>query len=127
MKIVLDTNRYTDLARGDPEALHMVASVEEVCIPIIVLGELRAGFRRGTKQAANEAALQRFLSRPGVTVLLPNEHTSFVYAELEADLRNRGMAIPTNDVWIAALTVQHGLHLYSRDQHFTHLPQLARV
>jgi tRNA(fMet)-specific endonuclease VapC len=127
MKIILDTNRYTDLARGDPEAQKVIASAEEVCVPIIVLGELRAGFRAGTKRAENEAALRGFLSQQGVRILLLDEHTSFVYAELATDLRNRGRAIPTNDVWIAALAKQHGLHLYSRDQHFAYLPDLPRA
>ena len=30
-------------------------------------------------------------------------------------------------VVIAALVVEHGLHLFSRDHHFNHLPHLLRV
>jgi tRNA(fMet)-specific endonuclease VapC len=127
MKIILDTNRYTDLARGDPETQNVVDSAEEIRIPIIVLGELRAGFCQGTKQAENEAALVRFLAKPGVSILPLDEQTTRIYAELTADLRNRGKPIPTNDIWIAALAKQHGLHLYSRDQHFAHLPDLPRA
>lgn len=42
--------------------------------------------------------------------------------------RNRfRMPIPVHDIWIAALTAQHDLLLLSRDRHFDHLPQLARV
>ena len=127
MKIVLDTNRYSDVARSDAGALAMIEAAEEVCIPIIVLGELRAGFQRGTKRAENEAALAQFLAQPGVRILFLDGQTSVIYAELEADLLSRGRPIPTNDVWIAALTIQHGMRLYSRDQHFAHLPQLPRA
>lgn len=38
----------------------------------------------------------------------------------------QGTPIPTNDMWLAALVLQHGLTLYARDAHFDHLPQLSR-
>ena len=37
------------------------------------------------------------------------------------------MPVPTNDIWTAALVVQHDLLLYSRDAHFDRLPQLPRL
>jgi tRNA(fMet)-specific endonuclease VapC len=127
MNIVLDTNRYTDLARGEPDALSVISAATEVHIPLIVLAELRAGFRQGAKEAANEAALQAFLAKPGVLALLPDEQTTFFYASIEAEVRKKGRAIPTNDVWIAAMALQHSLHLYSRDRHFDNIPALLRV
>ena len=65
MKILLDTNRYTDLARGNADVQRVVDKADEVWIPIIVLGELRAGFRQGTRQTDNEAALEKFPGRTG--------------------------------------------------------------
>ena len=47
--------------------------------------------------------------------------------QLFAQLRNQGTPIPANDLWIAALVMEHGLYLYSRDGHFDHLSQLPRV
>lgn len=44
-----------------------------------------------------------------------------------ASLRRQGTPIPINDVWVAALVLQHGLTLYARDRHFDHLPQIPRV
>jgi len=127
MNLAIDTNRYSDFARGDVDAVSVISGATRVYLPVIVLGELRAGFRRGTREAANEAALKTFLARAEVGVLYLYDATSVIYGMLEADLRNRGAPIPTNDVWIAALTVQHGLTLYSRDPHFGHLPQVAVV
>jgi tRNA(fMet)-specific endonuclease VapC len=49
------------------------------------------------------------------------------FARLFLQLRRQGTPIPTNDLWIAALAVQHDLALFSRDGHFEHLPQLARA
>jgi len=127
MKLVLDTNRYSDLGRGEPEVVALLVAAEAIAVPVIVLGELRTGFRQGNREAQNEAALQKFLAQKDVRVLSVDSATSFIYAALEAELRTRGTPIPTNDVWIAALTLQHGLSLYTRDPHFNYLPQVPQV
>jgi tRNA(fMet)-specific endonuclease VapC len=127
MRLALDTNRYTDLFRGDQAVVDIIEDADEVHLPFVVLGELRAGFLYGTKARANEATLEQFLRRPGISVLSADEQTSRHYASLHHHLRLRGTPIPTNDLWIAALCVQHALALYARDAHFDHLPQLMRV
>ena len=35
--------------------------------------------------------------------------------------------IPTNDIWIAALVLQHNPALPVRDTHFDHVPQIVRA
>lgn len=127
MKIVLDTNRYADLCRGDPAVAATLARAEAVLLPFVVLGELRAGFVSGTRARANERHLQRFLATPGVDVLLASEETTVHYAHLHRQLREQGTPIPTNDLWIAALVSEHRLTLYTRDEHFANLPQLDRI
>jgi predicted nucleic acid-binding protein len=101
MRISLDTNRYTDFQRGDPGVVHVLEAAEK--------------------------GAERFLAKSGVGVLYVDERTTHVYAELYHQLRRQGTPIPTNDIWIAAITLQHGLTLYSRDAHFDHLPQVPRV
>jgi predicted nucleic acid-binding protein len=39
----------------------------------------------------------------------------------------RGTPIPTNDIWIAALAMQHGLPLYTRDAHFSSVAGLVTL
>lgn len=100
---------------------------DEICVPFITLAGLRAGIACGTVGKRNEATLVRFLQRPRVRVLFPDEETTHQYARLFAQLRAQGTPIPTNDVWIAAIVLQHDLILFSRDQHFDKLPQIPRV
>jgi predicted nucleic acid-binding protein len=69
--------------------------------------------------------LRRFLAKPGVQVVWADEATTRSYASLHRQLRAQGTPIPTNDLWIAALVVQHDLVLYSRERHFDALPQIA--
>lgn len=127
MRIVLDSNRYTDLRRGDPHTVTIVTSAEAVYVPLIVVAEQRAGFAYGSRRDENERDLTRFLNTDGVFVLLPDEQTTHIYADVYAALRRQGTPIPTNDLWIAALTLQHDLVLFARDADFDHIVRLARV
>jgi len=127
VRLALDTNRYTDLCRGDAQVVATIEAADEVWLPFIVLGELRAGFAVGTQGPRNEAILHRFLRKPGVDVLYADEQTTHHYANVYRQLRKQGTPVPTNDMWIAALVLQHSLMLYDRDAHFDALPQLARV
>jgi tRNA(fMet)-specific endonuclease VapC len=103
------------------------AQAVEIHIPYVVLAELRAGFLCGTVAKRNERILIQFLNRPRVKILLPDEATTHHYARVFAQLRAQGTPIPTNDMWIAALVLQHDLQLYSQDSHFDNLPQIPRL
>lgn len=127
MRLALDTNRYTDLCRGNASVVTTVEEADEVWLPFIVLGELRAGFAMGSQGARNDAVLRRFLLKPGVGVVYGDEQTIHHYAAVYRQLRKQGTPIPTNDMWIAALALQHSLVLCARDTHFDALPQLTRV
>lgn len=127
MRIALDTNCYTDFARGEPAAVAFIHSADQVYVPFIVLGEIAAGFEHGTRRTNNEHALEQFLGRSKVVILYADLETTRIYGSLWNSLRMSGTPIPTNDIWIAALAVQHGLTLYSRDDHFNRLPQVPRV
>ncbi len=127
MRLALDTNRYVDFARGESEALDRVKRAESLFLPFVVMAELRAGFLCGTRSAANERNLVRFVNSSRVEILYPDEATTHVYARLFRQLRLQGTPIPTGDLWIASLVIQHNLYLYARDRHFDHLPQLPRV
>ena len=74
-----------------------------------------------------EAVLRRFLLKPDVRILYADEQTTYHYATVYRRLRKQGTPIPTHDMWIAALVLQHSLTLYDRDRHFDALPQLTRV
>ncbi|HIG29952.1 MAG TPA: PIN domain-containing protein [Verrucomicrobiales bacterium] len=77
------------------------------------------------QEPTNSTNLQRFMSSSRVSVLLPDEQTTHHYAQLYLLLRNKGAAIPTNDLWIAALVVQHNVVLCTSDSHFQKLPSVV--
>jgi len=49
------------------------------------------------------------------------------YAAFHTFMKRGGFSIGDNDLWIAALALEHDLLLVTRDQHFQRIPQLARI
>ena len=126
VRVALDTNRFTDLFQGDAELADRLGECDEVWIPLIVLAEMKAGFLGGSQQYRNETLLQTFLGKPTVGILLPARETAEQYARLFVQLKRAGTPIPDNDLWIAALVLEHDLQLITRDRHFERVPQLLR-
>jgi tRNA(fMet)-specific endonuclease VapC len=116
--ILLDTSAYSALMRGHPLVKQGLREASDVCMSVVVLGELRSGFRKGTRPAENEARLQEFLATPRVRVLPVDEETSVRYAVIRVDLERRDKALSLNDIWIAATAFQHGLRVLTTDPDF---------
>jgi tRNA(fMet)-specific endonuclease VapC len=127
MRVCIDTNRYRDFCANVREIVTLLQTAEWIIIPFVTLAELRAGFLCGTLARRNESVLTRFLNSPRVDLLYPNEDTTHHYARLFRQLREQGTPIPVNDIWIAALSIQHDLMLCSRDSHFDVISQLSRI
>ena len=124
MKALLDTSGYSGLMQGDPVIVEVLRQADQVFIPAIVLGELHSGFRRGSRTAENERLLSAFLGKRSVSVLDVTAETAQRYAEIDVYLWSKGRPSPRNDVWIAALALEHGCVLITRDAHFRELPLL---
>ena len=127
MRILVDTNSLTDVFRGDAALMRAVESAEEVWLPFIAVAEIKAGFLVGKRGSANEALLLAFLQLPHVDVVYADHETTEIYARLFLQLRRAGTPIPTNDLWIASLAMQHQFRLVSRDRHFDKLPQILKA
>lgn len=126
VRVALDTNRLTDLFQGDDALAERLGLCDEVWIPLVVLAEIKAGFLGGTERHRNEILLRKLLSKTTVGVLLPDRETAEHYARLFVQLKRAGTPVPDNDLWIAALALQHDLQLITRDKHFEKIPQLLR-
>ncbi len=117
-RILLDTNAYAAFKTGDQDAVEIIRGVETVGISTIVLGELLGGFSAGQREAENRRQLTIFFESPRVSVFAVDETTAEFYAHAYISLRRKGKPIPTNDLWVAATALQHGLAIFSYDKHF---------
>jgi tRNA(fMet)-specific endonuclease VapC len=117
-KIILDTNAYARLLKGDGNILNAVASAETVFMSIFVLGELHAGFSGGNKIRENRDILKRFLSKPSVKILNATSETAEIFGSLKNTLKKAGTPLPINDVWIASHSIETGSVIVTYDKHF---------
>jgi predicted nucleic acid-binding protein len=117
-RVLIDTNFYVAFKRQQFGAEELLKSVDFIGISTIVLGELLAGFRCGSKEVNNRMELEKFLASPRVELIDIDEQTAEFYAEIYRGLRAKGQPIPTNDLWIAASSLRHGLAVATFDEHF---------
>lgn len=125
MNLAIDTNILSDFFDADPEAVAMIKTATTVYVPVIAVAEYKHGIYAGSKKKRNLELLEAFLGRPSSKQVFIDDMTTEQYAALKAFLRQRGTPIPANDVWIAAICVQHDLPLLTRDKHFQKLPQIT--
>lgn len=116
--LCLDTNAYSEFMRGIEAAVSLIEAADQVWMPFVVLGELRAGFSKGSRAAVNEAELTEFLASPYVAIAGAGEATSRIYARVFDTLRRRSVPIPTNDLWVAACALEQHAALFTYDAHF---------
>jgi tRNA(fMet)-specific endonuclease VapC len=124
-RILLDTSGYSAFLRGHPEIGREVQEAQEIVVTPIVLGELLSGFLRGNRAAKNRKELETFLSSDRVRVVEVDLETSERYAVILDGLRMAGTPISTNDIWIAASAMQHGLRIVATDGHYRKVPQVV--
>jgi len=122
--VLLDTNVLADFFAGDPDTVEAFQRSKTLALNTIVLGELLAGFAMGRRADANRRLLSRFVSSARVKVLPLGPETAEHYSEVYSQLRRKGAAIPSNDMWIAASAREHGVTLFTRYAHFREIDGL---
>ena len=128
MKLVLDTNVYSDYAEGVKETVDFMATHgEQIYLPSVVIGELHFGFMKGRRQRFNEKKLKQFIDLLNVEVIDVNADVARKYALIYLFLQKTGKKIPINDVWIAASCMEVGGTLLTRDKHFKVVDQIESV
>jgi len=117
-RIIVDTNFYAAFKKNDTAAIDLLRRADYIGVNTVIVGELLAGFRCGSKEERNRRELDQFLDAPRVVVLPVDEVTAEFYAQVFHELRQKGRPIPSNDLWLAASALQHGLALATFDEHF---------
>ncbi len=127
MKILLDTNAYSELLRGNTRVADVVRKAEQIFFSAVVAGELFFGFRGGTHFDRNRELLDSFLDNPYVDLVPVTLTTADRFSRVAVRLRECGTPIPSNDSWIAAHAFETGADLVTLDQHFERIEGLPVV
>jgi tRNA(fMet)-specific endonuclease VapC len=127
MKLLLDTSAYVGFKRNVPDLVEMIVGAEWILFSPVVLGELMFGFRNGVKFKENMNDLNEFLQHDVVEIVQIGKMTSDRYSRIAAQLKRNGTPIPSNDIWIAAQTMEHGAELITTDRHFNKIDGLVHT
>jgi tRNA(fMet)-specific endonuclease VapC len=119
---LLDTNAAIALLAKETELENLIVSADRVFVSSITLGELYFGAEKSKQLEGNRQRVDDFAARNAV--LLCDLETARSYGKIRQKLRAKGRPIPENDVWIAAVAMQHGLTLVTRDAHFKNVDDL---
>ena len=125
MKIIIGTSAYVGFKRSVTDIVDCIVSAESVLFSPIVLGELMFGFRNVTHFKENMDDLDSFLQQEVVELALIGNITSDRYSRIAEQLKRKGTPTPTNDIWIAAQTMEHGVELITTDRHFEKIDGLV--
>lgn len=127
MTLTLDTNAYSALKAGDGMVRRLLEEAARVVVPVVVVGELLAGFMQGNRFSRNSSELDEFLTQPGVFVHDMTTSDANRYASLIRSLRLAGTPVPVNDVWIAAVALAEGARVLTKDGHFEKIPGIVPI
>ena len=125
-RLAVDANAVVDLIRDDRVDPPPIGASELIYLPLPVIGELFAGAYGSGRETGNLRAVDEVIER--WRVISPDLETARIYGRLRGQLRLAD-ARPgkINDVWIAALCIQHDLPLLSNDRGFDAIPALKVV
>ncbi len=120
IRFAVDTSFVIGVLKGTIESARPFS---EVAFPFAVIGELRFGAMGGRDPQRKLAEIDEMVRR-GMTLAGDGE-TARMYADLRLRLKSVGTPLPENDIWIAAVCLQHGLTLLTLDRHFDRIDGLA--
>ena len=120
MRFLVDANVLSEVTKPEPRDA-VVAWLRrhepELAVNGVVLGEIRFGILLLPQGKRRERLQQWFDGVVRQVHCLPWEATTGLrWAELLADLRRRGLAMPIKDSWIAATALEHDLQVVTRNR-----------
>jgi tRNA(fMet)-specific endonuclease VapC len=119
---LLDTNIVVGILNQEPGIARRLNG-RGVYISATVLGELYFGAQKSARIADNLRKIEDLIA--SYRLLACDEGTAIHYGQIRMLLRTKGRPIPENDIWIAAVALQHGLRLVTRDEHFKQVDDLV--
>lgn len=119
---LLDTNIVIEMFSGNRAIQEKMQNSYNVFLASPVIGELYYGARKSDRILENLRRINSFVDEH--IFLACDLETADWYGIIKARLQQKGRLIPDNDIWIAAIAMQHGLILVTRDSHFDEIESL---
>ncbi|MEH2055769.1 MAG: type II toxin-antitoxin system VapC family toxin [Nostoc sp.] len=139
---LLDTNHCSAIILGETNVIRRISEIGEsnIFTCVIVQGELRYMMERSQQKETNIARLIEFLE--DISIYRIDEYTADLYGQLKTDLFNQfapkekskrrktkitDLGFGENDLWIAAIALQHNLTIVSADSDFQRIKEVKTL
>jgi len=138
---LLDTNHCSAIIQGEPNVIRRVAQAGlNIATCVIVQGELTYMVEKSTQKETNRIRMAEFLE--DIRIYLVTDSTPNTYGQLKAALFNHfapkekskrrktkitDLGFDENDLWIAAIALQHSLTVVSVDSDFQRIQQVKTL
>ncbi len=139
---LLDTNHCSYIIQGQSEVLSRLAQLGDSSIStcVIARGELIFMAQRSERTSENLVRVQAFLS--GMVVYPLDDGTADIYGDLKASILEQfgpkerrekrrtkieALGVSDNDLWIAAVALQHSLTIVSSDSDFKRISEAREL
>lgn len=119
---LIDTNIAIALFAGDEVVKEKVGNAEFIAVSPTIIGELWYGAQKSQHVIQNLQKID-ILTNDSIFYRYDFETAQF-YGIIKERLERKGTLIPDNDIWIAAIALQHNLILVTRDAHFDEIESL---
>jgi tRNA(fMet)-specific endonuclease VapC len=137
---LLDTNHCSRIILGDKNIIRHISTIDrfQIATCVIVVGELTFMMENSQNKNSNLAQLDQFLQ--DIRIYLIGTKTATLYGQLKASLFNgfapkdkekrrrtkiTDIGFDDNDIWIAAIALEHNLTIVSADSDFTRMQTVA--
>jgi tRNA(fMet)-specific endonuclease VapC len=122
-RIALDSDIAIKFLNGDKTIESFLSNYTEFYLPVIVVGELIFGALNSRHVEENLARHKKLIQRANILEI--TEATANIYAKSRLALKKKGTPIPENDLWIAAICIEHKMPFISNDAHFKSIEHLT--
>jgi tRNA(fMet)-specific endonuclease VapC len=119
---LIDTNIVIKLLNGDATVSELFDTLQNICLPAITVGELMYGANKSSRRESNTKLFSDFISE--YQVLGVNAKVAEAYGGIKHGLVQKGVNIPENDIWIAAIAMSSDMRLITADGHFASISGL---
>jgi len=118
--VIPDADSWIDFLNGHQRGDVLKALVDEA--EVVVVGSVLSEIMRGIAEEKERERVVSFLSRLDYAEM---SRRSWIRAgNIAADLEAKGLRIPMTDIYVAAVALQAGHEVLTRDKHFNRIPGL---